>query len=359
MTSLTDATGTWNYSFTDVGVTRTAVSTGPDGQSLTVATDLTVGRPSTVTNALGEIVSFQYDGQGRLTRTTNPEGDYVEQTLDARGNVTQLTATPKSGSGLSPVSTWATYASTCANPVVCNLPTDTTDALGNVTNYTWDSTHGGPLTVTAPAPTSGADRPQTRYAYAAQTAYYKDASGVIVAAPSSVTLPVSVSACATGTSCSGGANEVLTTVAYGATGVANNLLPTSVSRGSGANPSMAVTAMTYTPDGDAETVDGPLSGTDDTTRYRYDNARRPVGVVGPDPDGVGAGLNRAQRLTYDGRSLGDQGGDRHDGGSERRRMGGVQSAARGGDRLRRLPPSGGGASADGRGCNGRRSAGQL
>lgn len=298
VTSLTDATGTWNYSFTDSASTRTAVSTGPLSQSLTVVTDLSVGRPSTITNALGQTTSFQYDSQYRLTRTTYPEGDYVEQTYDARGNVTQVTATPKPGSGLSPISTSATFAAACVNPVTCNLPTTTTDERGHVTDYSWDSAHGGLLSVTAPAPAAGADRPQTRYAYAAQTAYYKNAAGSIVAAPSSVTLPVEISACATGNACDGAANEVLTTVAYGSAGVANNLLPTSVSQGSGASPTMAVTAMTYTANGDVETVDGPLAGTGDTTRYRYDDARQMVGVVGPDPDGGGAGLNRAQRLTY-------------------------------------------------------------
>ena len=298
VSSLTDATGTWNYSFTDVGAARTAVSTGPNGQSTTVVTDLTVGQPTTITNALGQSVNFLYDTQGRLTRTTNPEGDYVEQTLDARGNVTQVMATPKSGSGLSPMTSSSTFDASCANPVVCNLPLTTTDTAGNVTNYTWHSTHGGPLTITAPAPTSGADRPQTRYTYAAQTAYYKNSSGSIVAAPSSVTLPVQVSACATGTSCIGGANEVRTTIAYGSAGVANNLQPTSISQGSGASPTMAVTAVTYTADGDVQSVDGSLAGSGDTTQYRYDNARQVVGAVGPDPDGGGALLNRAQRLTY-------------------------------------------------------------
>lgn len=298
VSSLTDATGTWNYSFTDVGATRTAVSTGPNSQSTTVVTDLTVGRPTSITNALGQTVSFQYDAQGRLTRTTNPEGDYVQQTLDARGNVTQVTATPKPGSGLTPLTSSSTFDASCANPVVCNLPLTTTDTAGNVTNYTWDSTHGGPLTITAPAPTSGAARPQTRYTYAAQTAYYKNSSGSIVAAPSSIILPTQVSACATGTSCIGGANEVRTTVAYGSAGVANNLQATSISRGSGANPSMAVTAVSYTADGDMEYVDGPLPGAGDTIRYRYDNARQVVGAVGPDPDGGGSLLNRAQRLTY-------------------------------------------------------------
>ena len=305
VTRISDATGVWNYSFTDSGSTRTAVATnvsiGGGGGSLTVVTNLAVGRPTTITNALGETQSFQYDTEGRLTRTTNPEGDYVEQALDARGNVTLVTATPKPGSGLSPVSSSTTYPASCANPVTCNLPTATTDARGNVTDYTWDATHGGPLTVTSPAPTPGADRPQTRYTYAPQTAYFKNSGGAIVAAPTAITLPTAVSSCVTGTSCIGTANEVRATVAYGTAGVANNLLPSSSSQGSGANPAMAVTALTYTPNGDVETVDGPLPGAADTTRYRYDTAWQTVGVIAPDPDGAGGLIHQATRMTYNSR----------------------------------------------------------
>lgn len=44
---------------------------------------------------------------------------------------------------------------------------------------------------------------------------------------------------------------------------------------------------------------GPLSGAADTVRYVYDGAGRAVGVIGPDPDGGGALLHRAARVTYD------------------------------------------------------------
>jgi RHS repeat-associated protein len=303
--SHTGPNGTWAYAYVDSGSTRTTTATGPLGQQRVIVSNLTIGRATSVTTrtsvspAATSTWSYQYDGQRRLTRTTNPEGDYSEQTYDSRGNVTQVTVIPKSSSGLSPVSTHATYPLTCADPITCNLPTSTTDALGNVTTYTWDSTHGGPLTVTQPAPVGGAIQPQTRFGYTAVSAWYKNSSGVLVAAPP-VTLPTTVSTCATGSSpaCVGTADEVRTTVTYGASGVANNLLPTTVSQGSGTSPSMAVTTSTYTPNGDVETVDGPLAGAADTTRYRYDDARQMTGVVGPDPDGGGALLNRAQRLTY-------------------------------------------------------------
>ncbi|MDP3370806.1 MAG: RHS repeat-associated core domain-containing protein [Brevundimonas sp.] len=304
VSGVTDAAGAWTYGYVDVGTTRTTTASGPLDQQTVAVSDQTIGRATSVAvqvqafPPVSQTTTYQYDGQRRLERITNPEGDYTQFTFDGRGNVVTTTAVPKSGSGLSNIVISATYPSTCANPLTCNMPSSTTDALGNVTDYTWDSGHGGLLTVTLPAPAPSTDRPQTRYTYAAQTAYFKNSGGTIVAAGTSVTLPTVVSACATGTSCANAANEVRTTIAYGSTGVANNLLPSSVSRGSGASPAMAVTAITYTPDGDVETVDGPLSGTADTVTYVYDNARQRAGVIGPDPDGGGALLNRAERYAY-------------------------------------------------------------
>ncbi|MGX1747161.1 RHS repeat domain-containing protein, partial [Brevundimonas sp. NPDC055320] len=302
--SVTTASGTWNYAYADAGTTRTTTATGPLGQMLTVVSDQTVGRATSVTErvsttpAVNRTTSYTYDPQRRLKRVTQPEGDYGELTYDARGNVTQVLHVPKPGTGLANVTTSAVYPATCANPVTCNQPTSTTDALGNTTNYTYDATHGGVLTITAPAPTAGAARPQTRITYAPQTAWHKDSSGVLAAATSAVTLPVSVSACTTGTTCAGTANEVKTSIVYGASGVANNLLPTSVTTGAGNGSLSATTTMTYTPNGDVATINGPLAGTADTTIYRYDNARRLIGVIGPDPDGTGPLLRRAERYTY-------------------------------------------------------------
>lgn len=302
VTALTDWSGTWTYGYADVDAVRTMTVEGPLGQEMTVVSDLTIGRATSVTQSTGPSTdrtwTYAYDAGLRLESTTHPEGDSVELDYDARGNVTQVTRKAKPGSGLADIVTSATYAASCANTVTCNRPTSTTDANGAVTDYSWDSAHGGLLSVTAPAPTTGGVRPQTRIAYAAQTAQIRNSAGVIVAAPGSVILPVEVSACATGVSCDGTANEVLTAFEYGGTGVANNLRVSKITRGSGATPDMSATEMTYTPDGEVQTVDGPLPGTADTTRYRYDGQRRLIGVVGPDPDGVGAGLNRARRVTY-------------------------------------------------------------
>ncbi|MCR5869376.1 MULTISPECIES: RHS repeat-associated core domain-containing protein [unclassified Sphingomonas] len=255
---------------------------GPDpSQTTTVVSDLTKMRPTSVTNGASKTTSYTYDGNGRLTRVTNPEGDYVEYTLDGRGNATTVTQKAKPGSGLSDIVTSASYASTCSNPVTCNLPTSTTDARGKVTDYTYDSTHGGVLTVTGPAPGGSGTRPQTRYTYSLTNGEY---------------LLTEVSTCRTNTApgCVGTPDESKTTIAYNA-----NRNVTSVTRGAGDNSLTAVTAATYSPLGDVLTVDGPLSGTADTTTFRYDAARRAVGSISADPDGGGSLKRRALKLVRD------------------------------------------------------------
>jgi YD repeat-containing protein len=87
---------------------------------------------------------------------------------------------------------------------------------------------------------------------------------------------------------------VVTAIAYDANG---NV--TSTSSGNGAVTLTAASAMTYDYVGNLLSVDGPLSGTADTARMRYDAGRRLIGTVSPDPDGVGALKHRATRNTYD------------------------------------------------------------
>ena len=310
VSTVTAGSDVWTYGYADSGSTRTTTVSDPLSKVSTATSDLSTSRLSSWRDPLLRETSYQYDGQKRLTRVTRPEGDYVSYTLDTRGNTTQARAVAKPLTGLPDIVASSAYSASCTNPATCNLPTSTTDALGGVTDYTYDSVHGGVLTITQPAPTVGANRPQTRTSYAAKTAYIKNSSGSIVPVASSVTLPVSVSACATGSTCTGTAQEVKSTVVYGATGVANNLLPTSTTSGNGAGTLSATTTLTYTPNGDVASVDGPLSGTTDTTTYRYDDARQLVGVISPDPDGGGPLLRRAVRNTYDPRgqvTLAEQG----------------------------------------------------
>lgn len=294
---------TTTYTYSDVGNTRTTTVTYPGSVTRVVTTDIPTGELLTDQNELGHTTTYTYDTSSRLTQVTAPEGNYVKYTLDGRGNITQTLYHAKTGSGLADITTSATFPSTCTYTADCNKPTAVTDARGNTTNYTWDDTTGVLLTVTLPAPTTGAVRPQTRYGYSTLQAYYKNSSGTIVASGQNMTLLTSTSQCQTTSSCSGTADEVKSTIAYGSTGVPNNLLPTSVSTGNGTGTLTATTAQTWDNVGNPSTVDGPLSGTADTVMYRYDADREQIGVVGPDPDGAGSLHNRAIRTTYDGHGL--------------------------------------------------------
>ena len=101
------------------------------------------------------------------------------------------------------------------------------------------------------------------------------------------------SACATTTSCIGTADESRTSITYG-----TNFNPASVTTASGDGTLSATTAIAYDSAGNVISVDGPLSGTADTTRARYDALRRQIGTVSPDPDGSGPLPARATRTTY-------------------------------------------------------------
>lgn len=285
--------GAWTYS---IGATQTTV-TDPGG-NVTTSYYNSDALPQWTKDGLNRQTSYTWDGNGRLLTETYPEGNSIQLTYDARGNVTQTTAHAKPGSGLADISTSTVYPSTCTNIVICNKPTSATDARGHTTDYTYDSTTGLLLTVTLPAPTTGAVRPQTRYGYTSLQAWYDSGSG-IAASGLPVSMLTSVSQCQTGSSCSGTSDEAKATISYGATGVGNNLAPVSVSSGSGDGVLTATTAATYDAAGNLLTVDGPLAGTADTSRYRWDSERRLIGITSPDPDGAGSMKMRAARATYD------------------------------------------------------------
>jgi RHS repeat-associated protein len=285
--SATAGSGTWsvtnngvttNYSRSVVGTTATMTVTNALSNTTTVVSDMNIGRPTSVTNALGKATSFTYDGDDRLTRVTSPEGNYVELTLDGRGNTTQTKMRDKANNSANDITTTASYDSTCSNVVTCNQPNSVTDARGNTTNYTYNSTHGGVMAVTAPDPAGGSGtRPETRYDYTLANGEYQ---------------LTSTSSCQTTASCASGADEVKGSITYNAQGHV-----TSSSVGAGDASLTATTAATYTAMGDVATVDGPLSGTDDTVTYRYDAARRLVGIISAVPGG--GKPFRAEKRTYD------------------------------------------------------------
>ncbi len=304
VTSITRDGLAWNYAFSLSGSTMTAVRTNPNGSTRTVVSDTNVGLPTSFTDELGKTTSYTYDTSGRLTRATLPEGNYVQYTYDARGNATEERHVSKTPGTPPDVVLSAGYAASCSNALTCNKPNWTKDALGNQTDYTWDATHGGIVSVTAPPDPAGV-RPQARYGYGSYQAYFKNTAGSIVASGVSQTELTSVSSCVSATSanpasCVGTAAERKVTTSFGpqTAGTANNLLPVSTTVAAGDNSISATTTYSYDGPGNRIAADGPLSGTADTTVTRYDAARQAIGVVSPDPDGTGSRTPVATRLTY-------------------------------------------------------------
>lgn len=153
-----------------------------------------------VTDANGLTTFVRQNGAG-FQSATYPEGNRLSVSRDDIGNVVQITHRPKSDSSLSNIISTATYPTSCSTPVLCLRPTQTTDEKGGVTDYTYDAA-GNLLTMTRPAATLGAPRPQTRYVWEQRYAWYKqNGSSEITQAPSPVWVLVSQSECMTGATC--------------------------------------------------------------------------------------------------------------------------------------------------------------
>lgn len=302
--TITNASGSWNYKVTSSGVypiyldTQTVI-TGPNGFSQTILrrteSNQDLSHPITETISgpgMATVVSSFEAASGRLSSTTRQAFNGLpaathSYTYDTRGN---LLETRLSSSGLTTLVAAATFPANCqSTPLAnCNSPTSKTDAAGQITDYTYHP-HGSLATVTLPAPGSGPHasvRPQLRMTYTSVGA------GMI--------MPHTTSSCAGAFPCTGQASEKIIEVTYGT----GNYLPTITSVRSGNGAVTSSVSMTYSVAGDVASIDGPLSGTDDTTWVYYDGMRQLRAAVGPDPDGVGVGRPRlAERTTYDGDGL--------------------------------------------------------
>lgn len=294
--TVNNGAGTWSYSYSDSGNTRTTTMTDPLGHQRVSGTTISTGQLVSDQDALSHTASYLYDSFNRLQQVTFPEGDVIVYNYDGRGNIITQTRQGKPGSGLQ-ISSTATYETSCssANLKYCNKLESLTDENGHGTRFTYDASHGGVLTATHDAPASGLAQPQTRYSYATFQAAYKSGNGSLTSG-SSVYLITGSSTCLTGSSCSGTSAEATTSIGYGVSGQANNLLPVSVTRGAGDASVSSALSFTYYATGDLATKTGPDAGMSD--RHLYDAARQHVGLIGADPDGSGPLNNRAIRYTY-------------------------------------------------------------
>ncbi|ATY32116.1 RHS repeat-associated core domain-containing protein [Sphingomonas psychrotolerans] len=276
VSSVTTAAGAVTYGYADNAGYRTTTVTDPLTHSTVYVFEIASQRMKSMTDATGKTTSWLHDAYGRRTQETAPEGDYAQYAYDGNGNVTQTTRVAKAVAGLPNIVTTASYP--CASTATCDKPQWTRDAKGNQTDYTYNSSTGMISTIVAPADANGV-RATTSFSYTTVNG---------------MQMPSGTSICVTAASCANSVNEVRTSIGYNANG-----LPTTMTRQAGDGSLVATTTAAYDDIGNVLTVDGPLAGSADTVRYRYNANREPVGVVSPDPDGGGALKPRAQRLTRD------------------------------------------------------------
>ncbi|NJM49971.1 MAG: RHS repeat protein [Sphingomonadales bacterium] len=233
--------------------------------------------------------------------STPPSAPAASDTVDARGNVTSRVTGGTGGL----TESW-TYAASCTGTTsaTCNKPLSYTDPMGKVTNYTYNS-QGQVTKVERPAAAAGGTRPTVSFTYANHQAFYKNSAGAIVASGQPVSLLTTTKTCAVAATCPGTANETVLTLNYGpqSAGTPNNLLPLTQTVASGNNAVSSASSFTYDNIGNRLSTDGPLAGTADTTRYRYNKNRELIGMVGPDPDGTGARKHIGERTTYNSSGL--------------------------------------------------------
>jgi YD repeat-containing protein len=181
--------------------------------------------PSLLTSAadpFGNVTSYAYNGSFQLETINLPEGRGHLATYDYQGNLLTYTQRPKTGSGAANLTTSFTYGA------FNDLPLSLTDPKGSITDYTYDPVHRGVLTETKPAPSPGAARPVTRYAYSQRYAWVKNSGGGYVQASDPIWVLDSEKTCRTSATISGGcaagpSDEVTVTYDYGPNSGPNNL----------------------------------------------------------------------------------------------------------------------------------------
>lgn len=217
-TQLNDGAGTWRYTYVvpynpfplvEEFYTTTVRTPALDDTvvEITSTQSLLLGvsdyrqvRVTSVTDALLNETAYAFSETGDLMIVTRPEGDVDRYTYTGRGDLETHTRQPKPGSPLASTTVTAVYGD-CSTPILCGRPTAITDARGAVTDYTYDAA-GNLLTETAPAPTAGAPRPQTRYTWEQRYAWYRrDGSSAITQAASPVWVQTGSASCMTGATC--------------------------------------------------------------------------------------------------------------------------------------------------------------
>lgn len=215
-----------------------------DPNSQTIALTFTKSSPYTMTDQLGRVTSFKFDGGANfyipsgatsygsmLTEAIYPEGDkYQAQYSGPFRAVTRERRISKNGSSI--LDKTYGYGSCTVSPGTyqnCAKPLWVQDPIGNRVNYTYAS-HGGILTEMSPPPVANAARPLKVVTWTQRYAWVKNSGGTLVQASLPVWVKASETVCRTvagaspSPTCDGAALQTVTTYEYGANGTGQSLL---------------------------------------------------------------------------------------------------------------------------------------
>lgn len=236
-----------------------------------------------------------YTSYSRLLSMTYKEGTTtihkkVLFEYDGNGNITKTTVQPTAGSGLVDITTTAGGYSR-------KKPLWTKDSKGNQTDYTYDPTHYGTLTVTLPADQNGI-RTRTYNTYTT----FNTGNGTVYRLTRTETCGLTSAQLALA-ACPALAATSVTLVDYGTATTApktyKTSLPLTVTQSDGASSLAATTTYAYDNMGNVISVDGPLAGNADQSFATYDGNRRKIFEIGPIPGGNGTQKRTLVRHSYD------------------------------------------------------------
>ena len=218
-------------------------SIDPEGNKTSIL--FTGTTPESMTDALGNTTNYTFVGNPNfmvptqspplqngslLSTVTMPEGnEYLQSPYGPYNTVIQRIRRSKPGSGIADIVENLSY--NCPNDTMtpsCAKPVAITDALGNETDYAYES-FGAIQSEMKPAPSSGAPRPLTVYTYVQQAAAVLNASGSLASSATQIYLPSTVTQCnflagSSPPACDPSGPQEVTTYQYGPSGTARNLL---------------------------------------------------------------------------------------------------------------------------------------
>ncbi|MEO1656987.1 MAG: RHS repeat-associated core domain-containing protein [Pseudomonadota bacterium] len=295
VSTVTRGAGVWTYAYSSTGFIETRI-TDPSGG--TERFQFSEGRLRHHYDADNNHTMYTYKtGSNLLGYVRYPEGNGESYEYDDRANIVEAQVHSKIG-GQPRITTTYTYPTNCThNRRICNKPTYVIDPSGGRTDYSYNTSTGMVTSVQSPNTSFG--RPTVHFDYTTTQARYFNSSGQM-ATGGSLTKLLRQRSCATSATCANSANEQVSEFTYESSGAANNALVVATVARAGDSSVLSRTDVTYDTTGNVLTVDGPLTGTADTTYFEYDILRRQTGIVGPDPDGSGPQARPAQHNTYAG-----------------------------------------------------------